>query len=242
MRTLTFTMRSLKWKKHWWMSKLNSYRYFNSKYLVIACIWAGYSFFTSCSPDSGIGANVLPAGTLNANFVDTATVQTSLVLEDTIPTNNSSTFLLGSYNDPIFGATKASVYTQLVLPGGDGANPFTSSGYITTSTIKVILDSVVMSLPFGSGSVGGFYGTITPENIQVYALDHNTHIAADSAYYSSAVIAHSKLLGERTIMPNMTLSDNVYYPVNIITPIYTSNPRLTVKLDQAWDKAGLLQL
>ena len=226
------------------MSKFNSNRYFNSKYLVIACIWAGYSFFTSCSPDSGIGANVLPVGTLNANFVDTATVQTSLVLEDTIPTNNSSTYLLGSYTDPIFGPTKASIYTQLILPNGDGANPFTANGnYNSTTTLNVILDSVTFSMPFGSGSTGGFYGTITPQTIQVYAVDQypKAHFATDSAYYSDPVIADSTLLGESTVSPNMSLTDNVYYPTYSSIPAYTFSPRITVRLNQAWGQKWLNQ-
>jgi hypothetical protein len=229
MRTQTFTMRFLKWKKHWWMNKLNN-RYF-TKYLVIACIWAGYSLYTSCTPNSGIGANVLPKGTINASFIDTSTVQTSIIMEDSAQTNNQSLYLLGSYNDPVFGPTKASVYTQLVLPGGN-ANPFYGAGYISTNTQSVILDSAVLNLSYTTGATGNYFGDVGPQTVQVYLMDSG-FVAADP-YYSSSVRPYHKLLGERTIIPNFTAYDSVYYPAKPKTLVAYYNPRMRIKLDHQW--------
>src|ERR1700739_4280276 len=93
-----------------------SYRYSKIKYLFsIACLWVGYSFFTSCNPNSGIGSNVLPAGdVINANFQDTSTVRVYTLLKDSDFTLRTSSCMLGSYNDPVFGMEKASFYTQLL--------------------------------------------------------------------------------------------------------------------------------
>jgi hypothetical protein len=210
---------------------------FRSGYLATACIIAGFAFYTSCSQDSGLGRNVLPANSISANFVDTSTVVTSLVLEDTVIANDASQYLLGSYTDPVFGPTKASIYTQFILPGGDGANPFVASGLITTNTKQVILDSVVMALPFGSYNGYNYYGELGPQTIQVYALDPKTHFTADSAYYSSAVLPHKTLLGERNVFPQMLTNDSVRYPSNTVA--YVSNPRLTIPLNKAWGQQWL---
>ncbi|HSY77942.1 MAG TPA: DUF4270 family protein, partial [Bacteroidia bacterium] len=112
---------------------------------------------------------------------------------------------------------------------------------ITSSTVKVILDSVVLSVTYGSSANGNFYGTITPQNIQVYAVDKypKAHFTLDSAYYSDANISHSTLLGESVVSPNMGLAVNVYYPLNSSTPLYSSSPRFTIRLNQAWGQSWL---
>jgi hypothetical protein len=201
--------------------------------MATACIIAGFAFYTSCSQDSGLGRNVLPTNSISANFIDTSTVVTSLVLEDTVVSNNTSQYLLGSYTDPIFGPSTASIYTQFILPGGDGANPFLASGLInSTTTTQVILDSVVMALPFGSYNGYNYYGELGPQTIQVYALDPKTHFTYDSAYYSSLVLPHKTLLGERNVFPQILTNDSVRYPPNTVA--YVSNPRITVPLSKAW--------
>ncbi|HXB11682.1 MAG TPA: DUF4270 family protein, partial [Bacteroidia bacterium] len=207
---------------------------FKAKYLVIACFWAGYSFFASCSPDSGIGSNILPDNnTLNANFNDTTTLRTSLVLEDSVITNGVNAFFLGSYNDPVFGETKASIYTQ-VVPPTNGANPFTAVGTFVTSPVatRVILDSVVFSIPYVY-TTPNYYGVLSPQTVQVYMIDKQLY--PDTSYYSSTVISHSTLLGERIITPDIKDWDSTRYfnYRKIPCPIY-NYPRFKVRLNQQW--------
>jgi len=213
--------------------------------MATACVLAGFAFFNSCSPDSGLGNNLLPENnTLNAKFIDTATVQTSLVLEDTVITNNIGAYLLGGYTDPIFGTTKASIYTQFILP--NGVNPFTNYPTYTatsTNTKQVILDSVVLALPYGTFDNANYFGTLGAQTFQVYAMDPHTHFTWDSAYYSNANIPHNTLLGEKTVLPGMGTIDTVFYPNRYTSASgtdslqYTSNPRLTIRLNQAWGQA-----
>ncbi len=210
---------------------------FKTKHIAIACILAGYSFYTSCSPDSGLGANVLPNNnTLNANFVDTTTVQTSLLLEDSVATNNLPAYFLGSYNDPIFGETKASIYTQMEL-ASDGANPFTAVGSPGSSTVKVILDSVVFAIPYVF-SVPNYYGQISPQTVEVYMLDKQ--LKPDTSYYSNSVISHKVLLGQKTVTPELGQWDSVRYSNTRIEPCpIVFYPRFTVKLNQQWGQKWL---
>ena len=243
MHIQTFMTKSLKWKKRWLMNKFSN-RYSISKYLATACILVGFAFYTSCSPDSGLGKNILPNNnTLSALFIDSSKVVTSLVLEDTIPTNGIPVYLLGSYNDPIFGPTKASVYTQVLLPGGDGANPMLyNSTAVNTSTDTIILDSVVFHLSFGSNNSVNYYGSFGPQTIQVYSLSPKTHFTNDSAYYSTANIRYDNLLGQSTVFPDMANEATVYYPY-----LGYSNPsiggpypaRFSVKLNHNWGKSWL---
>jgi len=205
--------------------------------MATACIIAGFAFLASCSQDSGVGRNILPTNSLNANFVDTSTVVTSLVLEDSVITSNSGIYLLGNYTDPIFGPTKASIYTQFVLPYGDGANPFLESGFVTTATQKIILDSVVFALPYGSYNNYDYYGTLGPQTIQVFALKSKTRIVADSSYYNNAVLPYETLLGEKNVSPQLLSSDTVKYPASTIA--YVSGPRFTIKLNRAWGQSWL---
>lgn len=214
------------------MNKFRS-RYFTSKYpfILACCVVAGFSFFSSCSKDSGLGANVLPQNTmLGANFKDTTTILTSLVLQDTIPTNGVSTYLLGSYNDPIFGSTKASFYTQLAIPYG---NPF---GTTLTPGSTVKLDSVVFSMDYGTNSMGEHnYPLLSspgPESIEIDTI--NKALVADSAYYSNAIVPHSTTsLGSGVIIPNYTRIDT--------EPRYSLifNPRIRIKLNTAWGQHWL---
>lgn len=213
------------------MSKIDK-RYFGLKYLVIACVWAGYSFFSSCTPDSGLGANILPENnTLNANFTDTSTVKTSIILEDSVNTTNVGSFFLGTYNDPVFGETKASIYAQISVPT-NGANPFTVVGSPGSNTAKVILDSVVFAMPYVY-TTPNYYGTLSPQTIQVYLLDNSLY--PDTTYYSNQVISHKTLLGEKVVKPNVVLWDTTKFGPDT----FTNYPRFRIKLNQQWGQKWL---
>src|ERR1700722_11733313 len=101
MLILIFMMKCWKWMKCWLMSKANK-KNFPAKYIVVVVLLGLLSFFTSCQKDSGVGSNVLPAkDILGAYVCDTTTIISSLKLKDSILSNSTSIFLLGSYNDPV---------------------------------------------------------------------------------------------------------------------------------------------
>ena len=91
------------------------------------------------------------------NFSDTTTVVTSTELDDSLLTDELSLQLIGKYNDPTFGTSTASVYTQVNLEGTPafGINP--------------IADSLVLCLAYA-----GYYGdTLPSQKIDVYQLTEN---------------------------------------------------------------------
>lgn len=146
-----------------------------------------------------IGLDLLPGGDLlNATFTDTATLITHTVKDDSLLMYSSSVktspLLLGTINDPIFGITKSSIFTQFSLSATNpafGTNP--------------VLDSAVLSLAYNSGQ---YYGNIsTPQKFDVYEVSEM--MSTTSTYYSndSMKIFTTQQIGSATITP--AVSDSV---------------------------------
>jgi hypothetical protein len=69
----------------------------------------------SCKNEDTIG--LAPgSGSLSGTIVDTATIYTNTVLEDTIETSAIVKLPVGFLNDPIFGTTETDIITDLNLP------------------------------------------------------------------------------------------------------------------------------
>lgn len=119
--------------------------------------------------DTNLGTNVLdPNDLLNSSQVDTFTLNTYTIEEDSVITDNPAYAVLGSYNDPKFGTFNANFYTQFRLAG---VNPnFGDVGAIT-------IDSIVLGLEYI-----GYTGDLSAQTVEVFELTESLHI--DSTYYS----------------------------------------------------------
>ena len=144
---------------------------------------------TACKKDPySLGLSLLPpTDTLSVKTNDTATIIAYSVLQDSIRSDKTTTNILGSLVDPVFGVTTASFCTQLRLSteGVDfGINP--------------VLDSVVLMLRYSS-----IYGD--PNSLQrVKVFELNENISIDSAYYSNHQIQYyNTLLADYTFKPNL---------------------------------------
>lgn len=112
--------------------------------------------FSGCQETGSIGLDVDPATDISGSFIDTVTVQTSTVREDSIVTNSLSQYPLGYFTDPIFGKTHASIAMSLKL----------ASSNVTFGTAPV-LDSAVLVLHYGDE----FYGDSTSKfQVEVHQL------------------------------------------------------------------------
>ncbi len=184
---------------------------------------------TACNENTGIGTNVLPADKLlNPYFVDTTTVLSSIKLKDSIPSNATNWNLLGSYNDPVFGLTTATLYTEVGLPGNMGSLFFGPHEAAT-------LDSVVLQLPYNYGSTT-YYGTLGAQTFVVDTLSYNnnsTALLASKLYYSDTSIYHSsRHIGMATLIPNVTQPVTWYYPNKNVS--YTYTPLLRIRLNNSF--------
>ncbi len=132
------------------------------------------SFFLSCKKDpQTIGVDLIENNPLEVVFCDTVTVVAYPELEDSIRTDETSTGLLGSLYDPVFGKTSAAIFTQISLSTTNpdfGTNPQ--------------CDSLVFSLQYA-----GYYGdTTTIQTIRIYEITESMDI--DTTYYSFQSVAY----------------------------------------------------
>jgi hypothetical protein len=97
----------------------------------------------SCKNQGTVGLGLNSSAQLNGSLVDTATVYTNTVKDDTVATTGLTKTPLGYFNDPIFGITQSDIATDLNLP----------TSY-TTPTGTVVIDSARLVLQYADG----FYG------------------------------------------------------------------------------------
>ncbi len=129
---------------------------------------------TSCKKETNtIGLGALdPDALLNSGGVDTFSLSTFSVAEDTMPTDNQTFGILGAYHDPKMGTFNASFYTQFHLSNTISFDP---------DDVPVV-DSVVLSLRYR-----GYYGGLDPQTFEVYELDDTMDV--DRTYYKDDVEA-----------------------------------------------------
>ena len=124
----------------------------------------------SCYKPAGqIGDEIQPdQSKLKVYYSDTATVYAYSVPDDTVRSDELTKNQLGSFNDPVFGNTNASIYTQLALSSLEqdfGSNP--------------VMDSIFLYLYYD----GSYGDTTTQLNLHVYEMTESIYL--DSIYYSN---------------------------------------------------------
>jgi hypothetical protein len=156
-------------------------------FLLPALLFLILLIISSCKKDPyEIGINLLPSvDTLGIKSSDTASIIAYSELQDSIRSDRTTTFLLGSLMDPVFGSSTANFYTQLDLS--------TTSYNFGQSPV---LDSVVLMLQYD-----GYYGDSTAlQSVKVYEL--SGAISPDSAYHTNNSIAtYPTLLASKTFRP-----------------------------------------
>ncbi|MFZ4520530.1 MAG: DUF4270 domain-containing protein [Bacteroidales bacterium] len=150
----------------------------------------------SCSKDPyEIGFDLLPpSDTLNVRTTDTCTVEAFSVRQDSVRTDKTSSLLMGSMVDPVFGKTTAGFFSQLRL----------SSEGVDFGTTPV-LDSLVLMLFYN-----GYYGdTSTRQNVKVYEI--SDEFSYDSLRFSNQKLAtYPTILADQDFVPHVTDSVSVY--------------------------------
>ena len=134
-----------------------------SLFSCLACVAIAFTILqTSCNDASSIGADLLDQDQLSVAYIDTFKIETSTVREDSVlvplSDNFSSSYPIGTLEDPVFGSSDASVYLEFLRNGT----------FISPKDLKgAKVDSVVMSLQYDSTA----YGDIsTPRSMEVYRV------------------------------------------------------------------------
>ncbi len=195
-----------------------NFRMWRKVFLLSAAFFIVVSTAVGCKKERNpVGADALPPGSeMSSAGVDTFSLITYVVGEDSVVSMDPQFNLLGSYNDPVFGLVDAGFYTQITL---SGFSP--DFGNFN----EIIMDSCVLAFEFG-----GYYGEISEQLFEVYEV--TDELTRDSTYYhySSAAIDVQQLVptanNEGLITPNPLTS--------AIVGDDTLNPQLRIPMDTTW--------
>jgi len=161
----------------------------------------------SCKKESDIGSGIQPSGdVIDLQSQDSLTLKTYTVKEDSLRSDEPAIVQIGNINDPIFGETRASLFTQFVIPNDLQGLAFPGT-----------LDSCALCLAYDYD----YYGdTTSPQEFRVYQMTED--IYHDSLYYSNKVsqcyptFASRIYVGDTTVTPHprkkITLGSNTYQP------------------------------
>lgn len=164
-------------------------------------------FLSSCEDEPDlIGLGLQPQNDrLGLAYSDTTSIVAYSMIEDSLRSNFSPS-LLGTYNDPVFGNTSASIFTQARLSDNNvtfGSNP--------------TFDSLVMFLPYtGSYMYNSIYEKPYPLNIKIYEVDQK--MSSDSIYYGDKLLPYvNTVLANLTFTPNT--KDSIVYNGEKLPPM-----------------------
>jgi hypothetical protein len=167
---------------------------FSASFFKVLLVLISISF-NACKESDTLGGNLLPS-TDQSKFATNSKfgLSTFTVKEDSIKSDDLSLSLLGSYVDPVFGKSTASLITQFV----------SSSNQINFGT-NPVADSIVLSMTYS-----GYYGKLNKldglQKIRIYKLSNS--VFKDTSYYSAAnpnkFASESDFISEYTFLPDPT--------------------------------------
>lgn len=128
--------------------------------------------------EKAVGLSTQPEEDQLSLVIDTTSIISTTVRQDSLRTDELSSALIGNMHDPIFGQTKAGIFTQLSL---------VNNNITFENTENYIIDSVILALEFNS--TDPLYGALTAQEFEIYKVTEDFHI--DSNYYSNTVIQHN---------------------------------------------------
>jgi hypothetical protein len=166
------------------------------KYLLVSAVLYGAIFFSSCNDPSIIGASLLDDDLINVKYVDTSTLIMRTIKVDSVRTYTPASplfnYILGDLNDPIFGETQSSLYTQFNV-GFNNAVP-------SSSLVDGIIDSAVLVLRYNES---GFYGEASSlHTLTVHEVTEDLGIK-DTLYSNMGFSFDASPIGEIQFIPKM---------------------------------------
>lgn len=175
-----------------------------------------FSVFTSllilatsagCNKSGELGLEVYPeSNIIGGTFSDTTTLVAYTLAVDSLISDEPILSPFGSYIDPVFGQSTASVYVMFSMPSSninfDNGNGFKP-------------DSLVMTIAYN-----GYYGEEpTPQTVMIYQLNPSSIIDRSATYYSTSNLTTDLIdLGGAVINPNI---DDETISIKLNDPIFT---------------------
>lgn len=177
----------------------------------------------SCKNPDSVGLPIDPTQTSQSNLIDTATINTVTVPDDSVTTSNVSKAPLAWFKDPIFGTTEANIAAALNLPG---SSAFSAPAGTTT------IDSAVLVMNYADG----FYGDSLTTSYKVNVYQLNEPILTSRGYSNLKAWSYqSALLGTKTFFPRPKTGLKI---TTIVTgakdTLIRVGPQLRIPMDPTW--------
>lgn len=173
------------------------------------------TMMASCKKESAVGLEVQPEGDLlHTRVTDTLSITSFILRDDSVKTDELTRQLAGSYNDPVFGYSAASIYSQFRMP--------TNGPQLGGAT----LDSIVLSLAY-SGTPP-YYGSVSDGDMQTFKVYQVVGtMTKEASYYSNQTMdVYPQSIGNATFNPDITDS--------VLVGDKREKPQLRIKLDPAF--------
>lgn len=182
--------------------------------------------FTGCQNPDGIGLEVDPEKAIEGKLIDSLTVLSSTVKEDSLSTKSLTEYPLGYFNDPVFGTTDSKLALSLTLPSD--AVKFGKSP---------VLDSAVLVLKYGDEYTGTANATLQVEVAQL-----TERLTINSNYFNTAPHAASSVkIGSKAVIVNIKDSIKVIEVVKGKPDITrTKAPQIRIPISSAFIQANFL--
>lgn len=172
-------------------------------------IWCTVLFISictiSCNDTTPIGLDIIDdEDLLTTSVVDTFTIEVATVQTDsTNSSDRTRPYLFGVVNDPTFGKSRASIYTEFLLRASNpnlGDHP--------------VFDSLVITLAYDNFLIYG--NSVSSNSLTVHELEQELN--ASQTYYSNETIAYNpRVIGEKRNFQYEPADSNL-----IVTEIDTS--------------------
>jgi hypothetical protein len=178
----------------------------------------------SCNDPTVIGSDLLSGDQLDIEFTDTLTLRARTVTNDSFtvwgPTPNGvnfQNFVFGDFQDPIFGRSVASIYSQ-----------FVTSTSLPRFEAGQVLDSVVLLVAYNKDLS---YGKLDePFTMEVYRMSEG--LDADEKYINTdSFSVFPAPLASATFIPNLTDSLTVLEPNADTMRAVKVVPHLRIRMD-----------
>ncbi|OKS89408.1 DUF4270 family protein [Mucilaginibacter polytrichastri] len=126
----------------------------------------------SCTNQDKLGLAIDPSQQIDGTLIDTSTVLTKTVLEDSVVTSGIAKTPLAYFKDPVFGTSESNIAALLSLPG--------SAAYSLPSG-TITIDSAVLVLRYNDG----FYGDSLTSKYKVNVYQLAEQPSASTVYRGS---------------------------------------------------------
>lgn len=180
---------------------------FSLVFLVVALL------FFSCKKGTGLIGIGTNSDGFSGQVIDTFTVNTYTVPDDTLRTGGWPAHPIGHLNDPLFGTTDAGMCFRLLLPKENLTFP---------SNVKI--DSVRLSMCYAAGTT--LYGDTTiPQTLMVSEISDQLY--TDTVYLSTQKLNKISKIGSWTGLHN--IHDVSYFSIKGTT--YVNLPQVRFNID-----------